>query len=192
MRLSALASMWLLVALIAVEPLQAAEFEAGVGPTIHGRCHMDFCGLSNIQVSAPVAVLRDGTLFAISGQAWGETYDPNVPGDEYAHASKGVEAKTPYMMMVFCSKTRPHVFWYDVTSKNWQANALKPGDDAAISGADESAYQDYWAACHHLFPQSAFDPLVYKLARELGYHFQGGPPDGDGDDSITQPSDLLR
>ena len=149
---------------------------------------MDYCGLSMIQVSIPVAILRDGTLFAISGQAWGENYGPNLPREEYAHRPKSVDPKQPYLKMVFCSKVRTYMFgFYD---GKWQTNALKPGDDDAISGADESSYQDYWATCHHFFPKSAFDPLVHKLAVKLGYHFKGGPADGEG--AIAQPSDLMR
>lgn len=173
---------------------RAAEFEAGLNKTVHGRCHMDYCGFSIIRAAVPVATLPHGTLFAISADAWGAYYNPadqdGGSEGEYDRPPIKTDPKKSVIYMVFCSKSRPYIFGY--YDGKWDATPLRPGDDMAITGADESSYSDYWAACHHFFPKFATDPLVSKLAPKLGYHFSGGVPESQPDDHIAQPSDLLK
>ncbi len=167
----------------------AIEFEAGIGPTIHERCHMDACNFATLQSSAPVATMRDGTLFAISGVGWGAGYARRQDDrDEYSFPPNSVSAKKPFIWMAFCSKTRSYMFYFSEGS--WQAVPLRPGDDQAVNGFNESAYQDYWASCHHFFP--ANEALIAKMAPRLGYNLHGGWPGGVAPEQIKQPFDLLR
>ena len=167
----------------------AVEFEAGIGPTVHERCRMDTCGFATLQSSVPVAVLRDGTLFAISGVDWGAEYARRQDDlDEYSFPPKSIGPKSSFIWMVFCSKTRPYMFSF--YNGEWLATPLRPGDDQAMSGFNESAYQNYWASCHHFFPTN--EALIAKMAPRLGYNLHGGWPGGDPPEQIKQPSDLMR
>ena len=179
----------LLIMLGLARAAAAIEFEAGIGPTVHERCHMDNCGFATLQSSVPVATVRDGTLFALSGVGWGAEYEQRQDDrDEYSFPPKSISPKKPFIWMAFCSKTRPYMFYFGEGS--WQATPLRPGDDQAVFGFNESAYQDYWASCHHFFPTD--EALIAKMARRLGYNLHGGWPGGDAPEQIKQPYDLLR
>jgi len=165
-----------------------AEYDAALGKTGTGRCHMDVCSFFQIQTAMPLAVLKDGTLFAISELSWTATYRAHGQTDahEYERPPVSVSAKTADAFAVFCSKIRPHLFFYD--AGKWESLALRPGDPAAVSGATEAASNSYWAACHRFNTE---DAISAKMAGKLGYHFSGGFPDGS-EDPIRQPMDLLK
>lgn len=171
-------------------PAVAAEFDAAIGKTGTGRCHMDNCSFFSIQTAIPVATVKDGSLFTISELSWSSDYKPRDDGDEYAQPPLHTSPKTPDAYLVFCSKTRPMMFFLD--GPKWTGFALRPGDEQAIAGATESAYSSYWAACHHFIAKDVYSTA--KLAAKLGYHFSGGYPNGDDGETgpIKEPRDLLK
>ena len=169
----------------------AAEFDAAIGKTGFGRCHMDGCSFFIIDAAVPVGAGKDGTLFAISARVWSAEYRMHGDNDthEYDRPPVSVGEKTPELSMVFCSKVRPVSFYYG--EGKWHSADLRPGDESAVFGYNESAYQFYYAACHHFITR---DPVSKAMATRLGYQFAKHPSEenvADSDDK-RQPMDMLR
>jgi hypothetical protein len=80
---------------------------------------------------------------------------------------------------VFCSRTRPTEFAF--RENKWNADLLRPGDEAATNGGEENNYVFYWAACHDIISR---EPFSAQLAERLGYHFKGHP---STDDASAKP-----
>ncbi len=180
------------VALMVASPpnAQAAEFQPAIGHKGYGRCHMDTCSFFIIDRATPVGDGRDGTLFEIQERDWGADYRPpaeNAPDsfDEYAQPPIHVSKQEPGTSTVYCSKTRPTVF--DRDGGKWVSTPLRPGDDGAVFGFNESAYQWYFAACHAVI---VHEPNPNHLAQRLGYHFKHS--DGGGEQGSTAPRDMLK
>ena len=105
---------------------------------------------------------------------------------EYDRPPISVSKSERFIDMVFCSKTKPTFFgFYD---GKWNAEQLRPGDQDAVFGYNESTYQFYWAACHNHITR---DPYETALAKKLGYNFSGGIGDADRNTKL-QPLDVLR
>jgi hypothetical protein len=170
----------------------AQEFAAAIGHPGAGRCHMDICTFFNIVDSKPVGSTKDGTLFAVAAQQWENGYKAHGENDdhEYDRAPVSSEKPTTAVSFVFCSKTRPVEFFY--SEGKWSSNALRPGDESAVSGAEEYAYVFYWAACHNVIVK---DAVSASLAARLGYRFKDQPAKDDGRSGAAtnlQPLDVLR
>jgi hypothetical protein len=170
------------------------EFAAAIGKTGYGRCHMDYCGFFTINAAAPIGSSKDGVLFAISETVWGAQYRPTDDDHEYDHPPISVEKKEPSITAVFCSKTKPTIFDYvpDPTTKlpSWISSPLRPGDENAVFGYNESAYQFYYAACHRYITH---DPVSKPMADRLGYHFAGTDlPNDFGQSQNANPVDVLK
>jgi hypothetical protein len=170
----------------------AQEFAAAIDQVAIGRCHMDECSLFVIEDSKPVGSTKEGTLFALAAKSWENEYKARGGKDERERDIAPMKAGKhgTFVTFVFCSKTKPVEFVY--RESKWIAHALRPGDDAAMSAAEEYAYVFYWAACHDVISR---DPLSAQLADRLGYRFKGHPAPDDaagksGPD--LQPMDVLR
>ncbi len=100
-----------------------------------------------------------------------------------------VEKPAAKLNLIFCSKTRPVMF--DYYEGAWHAGPLRPGDEAAVFGYNESAYLFYYAACHGYFTD---DPVSKAMAIKLGYRFAESPlKDGALPDlGNLQPLDILK
>jgi hypothetical protein len=170
---------------------RAQEFAAGVGHAGVGRCHMDVCGFFNIVDSKPVGSAANGTLYSVALQQWENEYKARGENDDHEYDRAPVKTGKPSITVsfVFCSKTRPLQFFF--SEGKWEANSLRPGDEAAVSGAEEFAYVLYWAECHDLITK---DPVSAALATRLGYRFKDQPAKDDNASaaSVLQPMDVLR
>jgi hypothetical protein len=170
----------------------AQEFVSVIGHSGMGRCHMDICTFFYISDSKPVGSTKEGTLFAIATQQWENEYKARGEGDdhEYDRAPVTMGKPTTVIAFVFCSKTRPVEFFY--SEGKWSSNALRPGDESAVSGAAEYAYVFYWASCHNFITK---DPVSASLAASLRYRFKVQPAKDDdrsGAETGLQPLDVLR
>jgi hypothetical protein len=175
-------------------PSQAGdlEFDAAIGKVGYGRCHMDGCGFFIIDAAVPIGSTKNGTLFAISDRTWSAEYRAHGDNDdhEYDRPPISVSKQSPGISMAFCSKTKPVLFSF--FDNKWNSTQLRPGDEAAVYGATESAYQYYYAACHHFITH---DPVSKAMALKLGYEFaKESAKNDDQADSETnvQPLDLLK
>lgn len=166
-----------------------SEFEAAIGRTGYGRCHMDGCTFFIIDETVPVGSTKRGTLFAVSVRWWSAEYRPTDDGHEYDRPPKSVSPRRTGISMVFCSKTAPVTF--DFYEGQWASTELRPGDESAVSGATETSYQFYFAACHHYITK---DPFSKAMARRLGYKFaaEPGKEDTPSDAGPKEPMDVLR
>ncbi len=156
-----------------------------------GRCHMDVCNFFVIEDSKPVGSTKVGTLFALAAKSWENEYKARGENDDHEYDRPPVKTGKPEtgVSFVFCSKTKPIEFFF--SGGKWNSDALRPGDDAAMSGAEEYAYVFYWAACHNFISK---DPVSAQLAEKLGYRFKDHPA-SDEDASTAddiQPMDVLR
>jgi hypothetical protein len=90
------------------------EFDAAIGKTGYGRCHMDSCGFFIIDSAVPVGSNKDGTLFIISSRDWGAEYKVHGDNDEHEYDRPPVSVSKPVssISMVYCSKTKPVTFDY--------------------------------------------------------------------------------
>ena len=90
--------------------------------------------------------------------------------------------ETAGVTFVFCSRTRPSVF-YPATdgSPTWTTAYLHPniGDD--INDATEASYVIYFASCHRTAPKGAEE--IVSLAKRLGYRVKPNEP-------VSEPSVL--
>jgi hypothetical protein len=178
--------------LFASSRANAQEFAAAIGQVAIGRCHMEDCTFFVIEDSKPVGSTSEGTLFAVAAKSWEREYRGRGGQDEHERDIAPIKAgrRASLVTFVFCSKTKPIEFSY--RESKWVAEALRPGDAAAMSGAEEYAYVFYWAACHNTISR---DPLSAQLADRLGYRFKGHPESEDaaGKSRVDlQPMDLLR
>lgn len=168
------------------------EFEAAIGHKGTGRCHMDYCSYFIIDAATPVGNGRDGKLFKIEERTWGADYNPppdNAPEsyNEYAQPPKSVGKQERETRFVYCSKTRPTSFFFD--SGKWTSNKLRPGDQGAIFGYNESEYTWYFAACHNAILKSPYDD--HNLPRRLGYRFRNSDSGEDAQGNLA-PRDMLK
>jgi hypothetical protein len=171
---------------------RAQEFAAAVGHTGVGHCHMDTCSFFHIVDSKPVGSATNGTLYTVALQQWENEYRAKGENDDHEYDRAPITTGKPSISVsfVFCSKTRPLQFFF--SEGKWDANSLRPGDEAAVSGAEEFAYVLYWAECHELITK---DPVSAALATRLGYRFKDQPANGgnaSGATSALQPMDVLR
>jgi hypothetical protein len=191
MRFYHFASACLSYFLIAGSHASAQEFEAAIGQVAIGRCHADACNFFVIEDSKPVGSTKEGDLFALAAKGWENEYKAHGGNEVREHDKTPSRAGKhgTFVAFVFCSKTKPIEFFY--RDGKWNADILRPGDDAAISAAEEYSYVFYWAACHGVISR---DPLSAQLADRLGYRFKGHPavdPPGTESHQI-QPMDVLR
>jgi hypothetical protein len=164
------------------------EFAAAIGRQGYGRCHMDSCGFFIIDAAAPVGSGRRGTLFAVAYRGWGASYRHTDDDQEYESKPINVSKPDSRLSLVFCSKTDPSEFY--LVDGKWLETPIRPGDDQAIFGANESSYMFYYAACHNHITK---DPLLPAgLARKLGYDLHGGFPDSPAGAPDRQPLDMLK
>jgi hypothetical protein len=178
---------------LALAPAQAGaeEFAAAIGQTGIFRCRMDVCAVFLIEDAKPVGSTKDGALFVLAAKTWVNEYKARGDSDEHEYDRPPVGTGEPeaFVTFVFCSKTKPVEFFF--SDGKWMAQALRPGDAAAISVFVEHAYNFYWAACHGVIVK---DPVSVQLADQLGYRFRGHPVPGDGAGGAKeiQPLDVLR
>lgn len=180
-----------MLACLGVVPGHAAapvEFDAATGVEGFGRCHMDSCGFFMIDAVAPLASSKGGTLFMVGSRLWSASYKPTNDDHEYDRRPVSIEPKTGQVSMVFCSKTDPVIF--DYYDNGWHAADLRPGDESAVFGFNESGYQFYYAACHHFITK---DPVSKAMALKLGYAFAQHPLGGAPlPDDKRQPIDFMK
>lgn len=187
--------LWLLACLsfqaLAPARADAQEFAAAIGHTGIYRCHMDTCGFFVIEDAKPVGSARGGTLFVFAAKTWSNEYRARGDNDvhEYDRPPVKTEGPVTFASFVFCSKTRPVEFSF--SDGKWTGVALRPGDEDAMAGVVEGAYNFYWAACHDVIVK---DPISANLADRLGYRFRGhpAPDDTSVEDEQLQPMDMLR
>ena len=168
----------------------ASEFQAAIGHKGYGRCHMDSCTFFIIDRATSIGDGRDGTLFEIEERDWSAAYRPpneHDPAsyDEYSQPPISVSKQEPRKAFVYCSKTRPTVF--DLFEGKWSSTPLRPGDDGAVFGFNESAYIWYFAACHDAI---VHEPNRNHLAERLGYRFKHS--DGGAEQGTKAPRDMLK
>ena len=134
-----------------------------IGRRIQGRCHMDYCGWFSIENRNVAARAPDGVLYKVESRYWESkhpegSYDTPAPlkdhgrGDWYA----------------FCSLTRPATLFHDSAANNWVVSTLSPNDQGGIFGYNESAYTEYFAACHDIEITDVYGQMISK-AKRLGY-----------------------
>jgi hypothetical protein len=173
-------------------PATAQEFAPAIGHTGIGRCHMDVCSLFAIEDAKPVGSTKEGALFVVAAKQWENAYKARGDNDDHEYDRPPVETGKPEtaVSFVFCSKTKPVEFFF--TDGKWSSSALRPGDEAAVSGAMEYAYVFYWAVCHNTIVK---DPVSANMAMKLGYHFNDIPSqsfDTGTTGNNIQPFDVLR
>jgi hypothetical protein len=167
----------------------AAEFEAATGKEVRGRCHMDSCDFFALEQVLPVKSTAKGTLYAVAFKSWSASYKNTGDDKEYDRPPVQVEKPEIKLNMVFCSKTKPVIFdYYDGA---WHAGALRPGDESAVFGYNESAYYFYYAACHRYVTG---DPVSKTAAAKFGYRFAQSPLNGGNlpDLGKLQPLDIVK
>ena len=158
---------------------------------------MDYCGFFTINAAAPIGSSKNPgaihryclKLFGVHSTGLRMTITNTID-----HPPVSVEKKEPSITTVFCSKTKPTVFDYvpDPTTKvpSWISSPLRPGDENAVFGYNESAYQFYYAACHRYITH---DPVSKSMADRLGYHFAGTDlPNDFGQSQNANPVDVLK
>jgi hypothetical protein len=167
----------------------AAEFNAVIGKEQRGRCHMDSCDFFKLDSVLPIKSTVRGTLYAIAFQSWSAAYKNTDDDKEYDRPPISVEKPTAKLNMIFCSKTKPVMF--DYYDEGWHAGALRPGDESAVFGFNESAYIFYYAACHGYVTD---DPVSKTKAKRFGYSFAQSPLDGGNlpDLGKLQPFDVVK
>jgi len=129
----------------------AQEFAPAIGHTGIGRCHMDVCHFFVIEDAKPVGSTKEGTLFATASRQWANEYRMQ---DGYDRPPIKIGKPETDVSFVFCSKTKPVAFFFEdgamkTTADRWTSFPLRPGDDNAVNGVNESVYMFYWAACHN-------------------------------------------
>jgi hypothetical protein len=137
-------------------------------------------------------VNSDNALLVVAAKQWKNVCKARGDDDDHEYDRPPVETGKPEtaVSFVFCSKTKPVEFFF--TDGKWISSALRPGDEAAVSGAMEYAYVFYWAACHNTIVK---DPVSARMAMKLGYHFTENLLQSDFTGNIgnnIQPFDVLR
>jgi hypothetical protein len=170
------------------------EFAAAIGMQGYGRCHMDECGFFVIDAAAPIATGKDGVLFVISLREWSAEYRMRGDNDQHEYDRPPISVTTPTSRasIVYCSKKRPILF--DYFDGSWNGAPLRPGDQGAIYGANESALQFYFAACHRFITRDVYASATLNLAKRLGYHFDDADKWAKGEAGADQikPLDVLK
>jgi hypothetical protein len=131
---------------------------------------------------------KKGALFAVSYRGWDATYRHTEDEREYDRKPVRVSKPENRISIVFCSRTDPVNF--DFFDGKWNETPLRPGDDDAVFGANESSYTFYLAACHNYITKDANLPA--DLATKFGYDFHGGFPNSTVGGTGRQPADMLK
>lgn len=178
-----------LVSLALIGGAHAAEYKAAIGKQGRGRCHMDSCDFFRLDSALPIKSTAHGTLYAVAFQSWSAEYKRTDDDHEYDHPPISVEKPETKLNMIFCSKTQPMIF--DYYDGKWHAGALRPGDESAVFGYNESAYLFYYAACHGTVTD---DPVSKAAAAKFGYRFAQSPLNGGKlpDLGDLQPLDVVK
>ena len=164
------------------------EFAAAIGRQGYGRCHMDSCGFFIIDAAVPSGSGPKGILFSVSYRGWGATYRRTDDGRGYDRKPISGSKPETRVSLVFCSKTNPVDFSF--YEGKWHEMRLRPGDDQAVFGVNESSYTFYFAACHNYITKSPYLPS--DLAKKLGYNLHGGFTDAESDAPDRMPLDVLK
>jgi hypothetical protein len=153
------------------------EFKSLLNQWFVGRCHMNHCSRFMITSSEAMGYSKNGSLLLIHTKNRDEEY---MGSFRNRPAKVELSSGSTY---IFCSKTLPSIILKDGSS--WVASFLKPGEPEAFSGAYESAYSVYYAACHNT-SRTVSD----NLAKVLGYKFKDGIlPD---DRKVASPFEVLN
>ena len=141
-------------------PAHAAEFGALLGKQLDFGCHNGKCEHTIIEKVEQVGASDGGA---------GKLYVV-VTADSNTGAADPQPMKTgsANVAFVFCSRTRPSVFYPAADgASGWTTAYLHPnlGDD--INDTTGASYQIYFASCHHVAVSGA-DQIV-PLAKRLGY-----------------------
>lgn len=167
---------------LAPEGSAATMSNSILGRRIQGRCHMDYCGWFSIEKRSVAARAPDGVLYEVESRYWESkhpegTYETPAPlkdsgrGDWYA----------------FCSLTRPATLFHDSAENNWVVSALSPNDQGGIFGYNESAYTEYFAACHDIEITDVYGQMISK-AKRLGYRVDA---EAVKQERLSDPKDYL-
>ncbi|MER8567434.1 lysozyme inhibitor LprI family protein [Mesorhizobium sp. M0924] len=148
---------------LAPEGSAATMSNSIVGRRIQGRCHMDYCGWFSIEKRSIAARAPDGVLYKVESRYWESkhpegTYDTPAPLKDNGRSD----------WYAFCSLTRPATLFHDSTENNWVVSTLSPNDQSGIFGYNESAYTEYFAACHDFEITDVYGQMISK-AKRFGY-----------------------
>lgn len=132
-----------------------------IGQRIQGRCHMEYCGWFSIEKRTIAGRAPDGVLYKIENRYW-SSHHPD--GSYETPAPLKDEGRGDWD--VFCSLTRPAIIQH--IQNEWSASTLSPNDASGIYGYNESAYIQYFAACHDVEITDVYDQMT-ALAKRLGY-----------------------
>jgi hypothetical protein len=166
-------------------PAMADEFKAVIGKENNNRCHMDGCYPFTLTSSTLIGKNGDGELYRVTEISREDEYRYR-PGDDNEYDHPPIKRGKPESgeFYVFCSKTRPEIFWkYE---GKWTSTALRPGDEEGVYGATELVHLEYWAACHNFI---AKDGASSRLARKLGYHLR---PSDENYRETRAPEEALK
>ncbi|RWN11438.1 MAG: DUF1311 domain-containing protein [Mesorhizobium sp.] len=153
-----------------------------VGRRIQGRCHMDYCGWFSIEKRSVAARAPDGVLYRVESRYWESrhpegTYDTPAPLKDNGRSD----------WYAFCSLTRPATMFHDNDESNWVVSTLSPNDPGGIFGYNESAYTEYFAACHDIEISDVYGQMVSK-AKRLGYRIDA---EAVKQERLSRPIDYL-
>ena len=162
-------------------PAPAAEFAALLNKKLDVNCHQGKCDHLVIEKVEQVGASDGGAgklYVVVTGDAETGAKDAAAKADT---ASKNDAA---HVAFVFCSRTRPSVFYPSTDgSSNWATSYLRPnlGDD--INDANGASYLIYFASCH---PAAVTGPeQIMPLAKHLGYRVK--MPDATSDRTVPTP-----
>jgi hypothetical protein len=177
-----------LFASFAAQKIRAAdlEFKPLLGKLVPARCHMGTCSWFSIEAAEPLGTSSKGQLYALAIRWWESTHkDANY--DRPAPRTGG----EMNISFIFCSKKKPASINRAESGASWSATPLQPGNHNAVSGAMESAYAVYWAACHGAIVRDVTDEGD-RLGKKLGYRFSGEGDNLDEDETLASPFDVLK
>ncbi len=165
---------------LATEP----EFKPMLKKVVRLRCHMEYCGWYRIETAKILGTSSKGVLYELNTKFW-QSHHKNGNYERPAPRTDQ-EAATQF---IFCSKQKPTLIERQGNGAGWTATPLQPGNSKVMAGATESAYAEYWAACHHAAVEDVYDEGD-QLGKKLGYRFSG--EDIDEDKTLAAPSDVLK
>jgi hypothetical protein len=161
------------------------EFAAMKDQLIPGRCHMNECDWTSIDSIGLVGSSPKGQLFGLATRAWSANY----PDGNYNRTAKKTGGDRASVSFVFCSKSNAALIDLNDDGK-WLASKLRPGDEAAVYGYNESGLSFYWAACHRAIVKDVYAGGT-QLGKKLGYH-NAWDSGGDMQGEIASPFDALK
>lgn len=171
---------YLLGALLTAVALSPATTRAG--ELLEGRCHMDECTWFSVEERDTVTGIPDGALVRTVMKGWSSTH----PGGNYERRTRrtgGSEVVTYFL----CSKRTPAVVWRGDKPGKWEVNFLS--DLASPPGAAESVTNQYFAVCHGVKPNGAWE----SLTRKFNYDVIPDKDDAVADTLyVDRPEDVMR